>query len=38
LAVLLAATGVVIHLGARIYANALLRMGTRVPLHEALRR
>jgi len=38
LAVLLAATGVVILLGARIYANALLRMGTRVPLHEALRR
>lgn len=38
LAILLAATGVVIALGARIYANSLLRMGARVPLREALRR
>ena len=38
LAILLAATGVVILLGARIYANSLLRMGARVPLREALKR
>jgi ABC-2 type transport system permease protein len=38
LLVLLASTAVVIVFGARIYANSLLRMGTRVPLREALHR
>lgn len=38
LLVLLASTTVVIVFGARIYANSLLRMGTRVPLREALHR
>lgn len=38
LVILLAATAVVIVFGARIYANSLLRMGSRVPLKEALHR
>ena len=38
LAILLATTAVFIAIGARIYSNALLRMGTRVKLSEALGR
>lgn len=38
LVILLATTAAVIALGSRIYANALLRMGARVPLREALRK
>lgn len=37
LAILLVTTALVIAFGSRIYRNSLLRMGTRVPLREALR-
>jgi len=38
LVILVGATAAVIALGSRIYGNALLRMGARVPLREALRK